>query len=327
MSKKRKFKQWLKNQRANLREGFYHVGSRFDNFSNYGINNFSRSEVTFAPTFKVRIGATAYKKLFSYVLASNLEVSGLGLVKPVKDGYQIYDIFVLDQLSSGAHTDLDKQAMTNLMLKILKEKGEKEVNNLRFWWHSHPNFGVSPSGTDDATGERLANDQYLVSWIVNHNRDIYCRIELTKPFRMTLSDVPTEIDGGKHKNVVDSYTKEAQGKIRGHIYPDLVEDNFSKKWVWDNELQRVVLKKEESYILNNENQIPSSLLRGAKGFKTNNSKGQWKELKGPTVFVNPVTKQNSYNKDEVKCAGCMKGDCGGCKTFQKLTKEVKEYGY
>ena len=85
---KNKFKNWLKQHRKNLKEGFYPVGStnsdnEFDDFKDFS----NKSEVIFEPTFKVRIGAIAYKKLFSYVLASNLEVSGLGLVKPVTKGY------------------------------------------------------------------------------------------------------------------------------------------------------------------------------------------------------------------------------------------------
>lgn len=313
MSTKNKFKKWLKKQRKHLRfakELAIEQEENFLGFRNWNMNSFVKpSEVILSPTFKVRIGAVAYKKLFSFVTASDLEVSGLGLVKPIENGFKIYDIFVLKQISSGAHTDLDKQAMTNLMLKLLKEKGAKEVNNLRFWWHSHPHFGVSPSGADDATGERLANDQYLVSWIVNHNRDIYCRIELTKPFRMTLCDVPVEIEGGANKSIVKSHREEAKGKVKGFEY-DIPEVGTGNRWVWNNKLLRFMPTQEVP--INNENQLSLPLLRGAE-----NNNGKWKELKGPTVYVNPITKQSSYNKEEVKCGNCKKDACGGCEVFQK----------
>ena len=199
-------------------------------FSSWKDNGFpywernKRGDAIFPLDFEVSMSSGVYKKLFSYVKSSNLEVSGLGLVKKKGNRFEIYDVFVLEQTSSGGGTTLDSKAVSDLMLKMIKEK--KEVGDLRFWWHSHPHFGTFWSGTDDATCERLVKDSFLIAWVVNHDHSVRCRIDLRSPFRVTLDDVPIEVEGRKDKRIDEGYRKEAEGKVKGYEY--LLEDKRVK---------------------------------------------------------------------------------------------------
>ena len=229
---------------------------RDDGFSYWERNK--KGDAIFPLDFVVSMSSAVYKKLFSFVRASNLEVSGLGLVKQEENRFEIYDVFVLEQESSGGGTTLDGKAISDLMLKMIKEK--KEVGNLRFWWHSHPHFGTFWSGTDDATCERLVKDSFLIAWVVNHEYSIRCRIDLRSPFRVTLDDVPIEVEGRKDKRIDAGYRKEAEGKVKGCTY------------------EYLGYKRDREFNIEDIEET---------------------KVGGQTLFVNPITKQSSYNKEEV----------------------------
>ena len=325
---KNKFRKWLKKARKKARE----LGVEF-NETIETINPFDtdKSEVIFPKEFKVKIAATAYKKLFSYVRSTDLEVSGLGLVKKTTTGFRIYDIFVLNQESTGGHTDLDPNAMAKLMCKLIKERGRESVNDLKFWWHSHPHFGTFWSGTDDATADRLSNDKFLVAWVVNHDYSIRCRIELKQPFRMTLDNVPIEIEGGKHRKIEERFSSEARKKVKDSSpvmrgFGDYVGlAAYGYEYVYDKDLKSYVWQRKEAVKPAKDNsQIVLPLLLGAK--EETGKKKSAKELTGNTLYVNSITKKSSFNKDEVKCKECKRDSCGGCETFTKLMhREVGEY--
>ena len=292
MSKK---SSWFKSSKT---KKYFDNDSKFSDYGSSDYNGFGyssfaeepKSTAEFKKGFRVFISENVYKKLFSFVKSTNLEVSGLGMVKEVKNGYDITDVFVFEQLSSGASTDLDRNAMTKLLLKLVKEK--KDVSNLRLWWHSHPHFETFWSGTDDATCERLTNDKFVIAIVVSHDYSLKCRIDLIKPFRVTLDSVPVEIGGSvkRREGIVSEFRNEAMKKVKEYEFKNFKFKNF--KFGNGNSFKLLPLHKE--------NKVESN-----------------------TLFVNPITHKSSYRKEDVlkgvkTCRSCNSMACAECSIFEKL---------
>lgn len=192
-----------------------------------------KSEVDFHDTFHVTIKAKAYDKLFSYVRAVDLEISGLGIVNKIKGGYEIEDVMTFKQRCSAAYTDLNRKAISNTLLDLVKQNRHKDTKKIKLWWHSHVHMGTFWSGTDDATCLRLANDDYWVSIVVNHEKQIKCRVELAKPFRMSVDDVPFETDGTPTNEPIQEFINEAKAKVKPYVFH------------WNNKYYKWNKKKEK----------------------------------------------------------------------------------
>ena len=139
------------------------------------------------PQIKVNITPEAHKKLFEYVHTAEGEISGMGLVRQDNDEeFTIYDVFILKQEASGGYTALDPHAIAKKVFELHKEGKYKDLS---LWWHSHCDFETFWSGTDTGTCDRLANNKFLVSIVLNKKQEARCRIDLYKPLRITVDDV------------------------------------------------------------------------------------------------------------------------------------------
>ena len=314
MSKKHKRKH-----KGNKVGGFngFHGGDYYTGYGSYYLED-RRSFVEFDKDFAVHMSAELHKKLFSYVRSTNDEVSGLGLVRQIDNGYEIYDIFVLKQVSTGAHTDLDTGEMSKLICTLIKEK--KNVNDLRFWWHSHPTFGTEWSGTDDATCKRLANDKFMVAWCVNHKYDIRCRVELTKPFNMTIDKISATIDGEMDKEIDDTLAKEALSKVESRKFSYFGSDDKKRKhnnfyYDWDRDEQRMVKK----YYALEKTSKDDGQLRKAADLLTRLKSGV------RTLYINPFGGGASYDPAATHlCHLCTRAMCEGCSRYENYKKAKKK---
>lgn len=128
------------------------------------LNNVPRNEQL--PT--IVLSLTAYRKvsLWTKLAAdiNNWEVSGLGTILAKHGGLFVSDVWLIKPSRvGGAHVEQDPAAINALMRKLYT--GGRDIKNLRFLWHSHANFGVGWSGTDDQTArEDFCPD---APWTVN----------------------------------------------------------------------------------------------------------------------------------------------------------------
>ena len=74
-----------------------------------------------------------YEKLLHYTLAASGEISGLGMCQWKEGEVRITEIFLLKQDCTGASTELDDEAVSKLMVDLIKEN--RNTAELRFWWH------------------------------------------------------------------------------------------------------------------------------------------------------------------------------------------------
>jgi len=141
------------------------------------------------------------RSLLLYPKLVNAEVSGMGDIVETSDGnLLITKIFLIkNDVNQGSYTRLDYNALLDTVQKYMNEG--KDPSRLRVWWHSHYNFSVGFSGTDEATINRIIRGSpWFVSICVNQIGDIAARLDFDKPFRMTIP-LKLEIIRDEHKLV------------------------------------------------------------------------------------------------------------------------------
>jgi|GEM_PF-1709197 len=145
---------------------------------------------------RVRVSQKAYTQMYHLVDLSDQEVAWLGVVSQPKPGqYFIEEIFIFDQVVSGASAALDPAGVASVAEKLLMSTDPdnlRKVNSLFLWGHSHVHMGTSPSGQDDRQLEEFGQNQgvdYMIRLIANKNG----RLEFT--FRdykrgLKIADIP-----------------------------------------------------------------------------------------------------------------------------------------
>ena len=94
---------------------------------------------------------------------------------------------LLEQESTDVGTELDPDAIAQLLVS------HPEPGKVRAWIHSHGDMKTFWSHTDEDCIEGLANDGLLVSLVVNKTGDYRCRVDLFKPIRITVDQVPVVV--------------------------------------------------------------------------------------------------------------------------------------
>ncbi len=116
--------------------------------------------LSFSP--KVLITPEAYMRIQLYVEIGRLEVGWLGTATQLPNGNFLIDqTFLLEQEVTGTETELSVDGQNKLVEELLSpgtDAALDRVNRLRFWGHSHVRMGTSPSGTDESTMMRFANE-------------------------------------------------------------------------------------------------------------------------------------------------------------------------
>lgn len=129
---------------------------------------------------RVIISKKAGRKMDYIIDTVPTEVGWLGTVnKTIEDGGEVYtitDVFVPEQLVAAATCEIKSPGRSQLAMDLLKkygdEEGEKIINSLQFWGHSHVNMGVSPSGQDDSMILEFKTRDFFIRGIFNKKGDI-----------------------------------------------------------------------------------------------------------------------------------------------------------
>lgn len=139
---------------------------------------------------QVWIDLAAHEKLWAWTRMAKGEVSMLGLVEDAPGGPAITDLFLLKQSCTAASTDMDQADVARLLFDL----GAAGIDGqLRGWVHSHATMDVFWSKTDDDCIQGLAGDPYTVSVVVNKRGDVRARIDVFRPVRFTVDEVPVKL--------------------------------------------------------------------------------------------------------------------------------------
>lgn len=129
-------------------------------------------------------------KIDLWVQMAKGEISGFGLARPLQKGvgFLVSKVFLPFQECGSADTEANPAQVAAFMAECL-EKGI-DTGEIRFWWHSHQHMGVFWSGTDTTQIDDFKADSFYLSAVFNKKGEVKARIDLYKPFRIAIDDVP-----------------------------------------------------------------------------------------------------------------------------------------
>jgi hypothetical protein len=171
---------------------------------------------------KIILPMHIYHKMLAYARCSEGEISGFGRTKIVhKDGttlVTILEIRIFKQVVSSGHTDLDKGALAQFYVELVREK--QNPANWNLWWHSHNDFGVFFSGTDNATIRELSHDSKLYSVCINKNGNLVGRYDA---FGQEHEELEVEAEHLIKDNMMEACRKEVAEKVTQDTFaPEMV---------------------------------------------------------------------------------------------------------
>jgi proteasome lid subunit RPN8/RPN11 len=171
---------------------------------------------------KVFLSIQAYQKIRLWVEMAQGEVSWLGMVSEMKNksgelqGFLIEDIHLLKQVCSGANTVLDDMAVAGFLTEMAKQ-GE-DTSKIKAWIHSHGELQCFWSGTDEDCISNLANSSYLISIVTNKDGNILARVDIFKPFQVTVNDVKVDIFYPENADLLQFCKTEFKEKVTESAY-------------------------------------------------------------------------------------------------------------
>jgi hypothetical protein len=131
------------------------------------------------------------ERIRHYTALARGEVSGLGLVEEIDGGFLVTELYLPKQSCTLAGTDLDQGAVASIILQL--DQAGQDSGALRFWFHSHSHLDVFWSQTDEACIAGLANGDYVLSLVTNKAGDILARVDIFRPARVTIDQVPVSV--------------------------------------------------------------------------------------------------------------------------------------
>lgn len=166
------------------------------------------------PPREIRIRRPALDKLLLYAARCPVEIGGLGMVAEEAGGLTIADVFLLPQRVSAWDTELDPEALLDLLGRLVAEG--RDVAGVRLWWHSHGDMDLVWSETDAATIANLPGD-FWVALLANRRGEILCRLDAFTPRRRTWDLPLVEVldgDGSDLETLQASIDREIEEKVR-----------------------------------------------------------------------------------------------------------------
>lgn len=162
------------------------------------------------------------KKINDYVQSVEGEIAGLGKVRIEGNDVHVEDVVILDQKVTAGTADLD----TGAIAKFAHERflaGDSKHWSL--WWHSHSTMAAFFSGIDTATIDRSDEYEYMISLVVNKRQERMARLDIFRPFRVTVDKLTVEVTKSKYAIPVE-IVDEVMQKVKGEKKPEKVDSSL-----------------------------------------------------------------------------------------------------
>ena len=201
------------------------------------IPNSKKLTVSVAEDLAVVLTREAFEQLFGWAYSTSKEISCLGSAHRDGNRFFIDKFYLLRQSGSSACTELDQDAIAELIEKLITEGRTDEAGRIKCWAHSHPNMEAFWSKVDDSTCQLLVND-YIVSIVVGSNFAIRCRIDIAAPVPIALDNVPVIYEIPKEGMLMERYAEEVRNLVSERIF------TFGEK----DEKQEGQVKEQAGYV-------------------------------------------------------------------------------
>ena len=164
------------------------------------------------PIPRVFITQLAIQKIKCFVDLCKYEINGFGIVQREGNDFVIEDVFLLKQYTSSfdLRVDVDPKALNDFIYYLVKNN--EDASLIRLQWHSHVHAPVIFSGRDIDTIGGYMND-YMISLVMNKYGEYNCRLDLFKPFYLSL-EVPLVV---KIPLLDEELVRQCQEEMRANV--------------------------------------------------------------------------------------------------------------
>jgi proteasome lid subunit RPN8/RPN11 len=173
--------------------------------------------VSIAEDLAVILTKEAFEQLFCWAYSTYKEISCLGSVHRDGNRFFIEKFYLLKQSGCSACTEIDQEAIAELIEKLMAEGKAGEAQSIKCWAHSHPNMEAFWSNTDRDTCSLLVND-YLISIVVANNFAIRCRIDIAAPVPIALDNVPVFYAMPKDELSMQTYAEQVRNMVSDNLF-------------------------------------------------------------------------------------------------------------
>lgn len=196
-------------------------------------------------------------KMQGWCNAANGEVSGLFLTKLVDSIFHVYDVFLPEQWGSSGFTKIDGHASGRLYGYLSRKYGFEGMGDLKGWWHTHYNFNVFWSGTDDDTAQKNAElaEDWGLSIVINQKGDWLARVDVIQPIRVMVDKLPITFVPNTKAHAKRDYARDVAKWVKP--FPE------RKVFVWKRPVERPsqITPQEVGYINYGGMLIPKTTFR------------------------------------------------------------------
>jgi len=187
----------------------------------------------YAQTFKksgkwpgvIQINLSAYIKMHYYTQAARGEISGFCKARREGNNFIINDIRIFKQTCTSGGTTLTQDALTDFVVELVKEG--TQPSDWGVWWHTHNDFGVFFSSTDDNAIELLqpTKKHLVVAVCMNKKGEMVGRVDDD----VTEFEAQVIILDTDHKDIKEECYREVKEKVKhkGYAYSG---KRWKKKW-------------------------------------------------------------------------------------------------
>lgn len=206
-----------------------------------------------------------YVMMMKYAhMFSPKECSGTGLAtkKVNTDGsvnFTITEVFLPKQHNTGVTTDIAAGEINRINTQLVRD-GKDTAQHI-IHWHSHVDFGVYESGTDEQNYDEMQTGRFSLSLVVNKKYEVYGSFHLYDPVRIDVSnievevpeidmdnyDIPEELQKIIMENVdtVQAYEKETI-KEYTYIHPVRSSEYYECGLTYDKEMYSILEEAEKA---------------------------------------------------------------------------------
>lgn len=136
---------------------------------------------------RILIRSKPFQRLTRFIDLCPTEIVGLGKMRWLGTDIEIYDIFTLPQSADPASAHIEPDAVAECVTKMVEN--DEPTEDLSVWWHSHVKGSSWWSSIDTNMAETFRAD-VLVGILGNQQHEFTCRLDIYKPIRVRLTDLP-----------------------------------------------------------------------------------------------------------------------------------------
>ncbi len=135
----------------------------------------------------LRITTSAYEKMMAYTYSTEMEITAFLLSEDRGKDHVIYDL----SLPKQTVTDTSAEPGSKNMEEWWESLSEKQKLDFHGMFHSHNMMPPFASGDDEKTiTSLLITMDWVITIITNFKNELYVRVDVTQPVKMTQKDVP-----------------------------------------------------------------------------------------------------------------------------------------